>query len=694
MDWLIDPSPYKAQVKMEGDSIVAGNGIVSRSWHRVEKSIGCFSLRCETSGEEFIRSVQPEAKVVLNGQKFDIGGLTGQPIHNFVLPEWLDRLRAPKDAFQLVDVVTQPIQSRFAYHPRPKWLANPVHWPPHGTDLILKFAGPSGTQAEGVQVDVHLEIYDGIPLFGKWFELKAGNRAVTLDSFVGETLACVEADSEVEALVNPRRPNLHIETDYTGVISSIAPTIRWLTDPSYSTQVNYDLKTPCLLEVGPPQGPKRLLSPGESFRSLQTWVLVNEGSDESRKSLALGRMYKTVAPWASENPLIFHCSRSDSTYVKGAIDQAAEVGFELVIMTFGSGYDVEDESSANLDRMKELADYAHSKGVALGGYSLLASRSIDADDDVINPKTGKPGGFATFGASPCLGSRWGQEYFRKLYAFYEKTGMDVLEHDGSYPGDSCASTTHPGHKGLEDSRWNQWETITKFYEWCRGRGIYLNVPDWFFLTGSNKTAMGYRETNWSLPRADQEIIERQNIYDGVRTKSPTMGWMFVPLIEYQGGGAEAVIEPLHEHLDHYERRLQNLLGAGVQACFRGPRLFDTPETKEMVKRWVSWYKAHRAILDSDIVRLRRPDGRDWDGILHVNPALSEPALAALYNPLKTPLRSHIQVPLYAAGLKGRVEFSVDGGAPTEIELNEKREADIDVQFAPQGFTWLTFKPVK
>ncbi len=235
-------------------------------------------------------------------------------------------------------------------------------------------------------------------------------------------------------------------------------------------------------------------------------------------------------------------------------------------------------------------------------------------------QTGQPGG-ARFGNSPCLGSVWGENYFRKLRQFFEQTGCGVLENDGSYPGDVCASTNHPGHAGLKDSQWKQWRIISGFYQWCRARGIYLNVPDWYFLAGSSKTGMGYRETDWSLPRAQQEIIERQNIFDGTWEKTPSMGWMFVPLTEYQGGGAAATIEPLKDHLDHYETRLANLFGAGVQACYRGPRLFDTDETKAVVKKWVDFYKAHRAILDSDLIHLRRADGRDWDGWLHVNPAL-------------------------------------------------------------------------
>ena len=94
-------------------------------------------------------------------------------------------------------------------------------------------------------------------------------------------------------------------------------------------------------------------------------------------------MMRSIAPWVTENPILMHVRSSDSESVKKAIDQCAEVGFEMVIMTFWSGFDAEDESPENLARMKELADYARSKGIALGGYSLLASRHIDKENDVL-----------------------------------------------------------------------------------------------------------------------------------------------------------------------------------------------------------------------------------------------------------------------------------------------------------------------
>ncbi|HWO54692.1 MAG TPA: hypothetical protein VNM49_09890 [Paenibacillus cookii] len=42
----------------------------------------------------------------------------------------------------------------------------------------------------------------------------------------------------------------------------------------------------------------------------------------------------------------------------------------------------------------------------------------------------------------------------------------------------------------------------------------------------------------------RQILARQNIFDRTWKKTPSMGWMFVPLMPYHGGGAEAILEPL------------------------------------------------------------------------------------------------------------------------------------------------------
>ncbi len=543
----------------------------------------------------------------------------------------------------------------------------------------------------GLTVSVHYEMYDAVPLLAKWITVSNGtDEPVRVESFTSEILAAVEYESTVERGSNAALPNMHVEADmefHGDCPANANEVVHWVPDPDYTTQVNYQLQAPVLLECRPKLGPDVTIAPGDEFESFRTYELIYDSTQRERNGLALRRMYRTVAPWATENPIIMHSRNSDPESVKLCIDQCAEVGFEMVIMTFWSGFDMENTDPAYLAEIKGLVDYAHERGVELGGYSLLASRSAGPEHDVVDPETGRTDR-AFFGHSPCLESEWGQDYFRKLTTFIEETGLDLLEHDGSYPGDVCASTKHPGHDGLGDSQWRQWVRIRDFYHWCRARGAYLNVPDWYFLSGSSKSAMGYRETNWSLPREWQVIHGRQNIYDGTWEKTPSMGWMFVPLVQYQGGGAAATLEPLAEHLDAYGAHLAQNFGSGVQACYRGPRLFDTDETKAVVAKWVEFFKRHRDILESDIIHLRRPDARGIDGILHVNPSLPTKGLAMLYNSLAEPVSETVTLPLYYTGLTKIARIREQDGPSRKYRLDRDHSVDVRVEIPPESATWL------
>jgi len=908
-DWLINPEGFNAMLyKNEADNLVFSNGLISRTFS-ITPDLATIGFNNLVTQESIIRSVRPEGSITINGNTIEIGGLYDQPIHNYLLPEWLKDMNSQNGNFHYDSYAIGPISERFAWQKRLEWMPRDMPWPPKGKELTLSFnlgdadieeiykksiadvnrmvyledeftslnaswkvtvskahdrtsvlnegkpgeimalantvafiekslpkdacvliarinpgtdksdifgpgmalvlndktikinlrttenrfgffdgerttfsTGPregqpvnlrleiiddeligsySYEQNEWIEIGrtmlesnqypvairlgktdwvgessdhpepgelirckiesvkiygnvpekwkseqiedlaylkditvyVHYNLYDNIPLMCKWISVENNSDlTITIDRFKSEILAVTDAESNVDQPDIWRRSKLMVETDYAfgdgmSPASCLGKSVFWNQDPRYLTQVNYRREAPYLLECYPKFGPAQKVVPGESFESFRTWELIQKNYDQERQGLERRKMYRTIAPWITENPILMHVRQADDASVKTAIDQCAEVGFEMVIMTFGSGFNLENQSEENLDRMKDLAEYAHSKNIALGGYSLLASRSIDAENDVVMPDGQRP----TFGNSPCLESEWGHEYFDKLYNFYESTGMDILEHDGSYPGDECISENHPGHKGLEDSQWNQRQKITDYYKWCRSNGIYLNVPDWYFLNGSNKTGMGYRETNWSLPRKQQEIIERQNVYDGTWNKTPSMGWMFVPLVQYHGGGEDATIEPLREHLPHYEQRLANLFGAGVQACYRGPRLYDAPETKAIVSKWVSFYKKHRAILDSDVIHVRRPDGQDYDGLLHVNPQLEEKGLLMLYNPLEIPIKKTITIDLYYTGLNDKAIISKNDGPEKTLSINRDYTIDLEIDIPARGWTWYILK---
>jgi hypothetical protein len=647
------------------------------------------------TGNELIRAIKPEAILTINGKTLNIGGLKGQPVNNYLRDKWIKSLIADSlSPFLLSGYKTGEIEKRFEWKKRSEWMAQDAAWPPKGKRVDFTYkAKENRPEAAGVEVIVHYEIYDGIPLISKWITVNNNSvENIILNSFSSEILALTEEESAVGDKKNWILPNMYVETDYAfgGSMSSEScyeKSVWWVPDPEFRTIVNYNRIQPSMLECRPMIGPEEIVEPGRSFGSFRTWILVNDNWDRERKGLAQRKMYRTIAPWVTENPIFMHLRYSDNESVKSAIDQCVETGFEKIILSFGSGFEIEDTSKTNLDRYRELVSYAHGKGITLGGYSLLASRKVGGGNDVVMPEGKQP----TFGNSPCLGSNWGVEYFKKLYRFIEYTGFDNFEHDGSYPGDVCMSTTHPGHTGLEDSQWKQLRIITDFYKWCRARGVYLTVPDWYFLNGSSKTGMGYRESNWSLPRREQEIIERQNIFDGTWEKTPSMGWMHVPLVEYQGGGSEATIEPLKEHLPHYGQRLADLFGAGVQAAYRGSRLYDAPETLELVKKWVSFYREHRAILDADIIHVKRADGRDLDAILHVNPANSEKGLLMVYNPVDTPVKQNLTINVYYTGLDKTALVSENGGAPVKYIINRNYEITIPVSIEPNSQSWYIIK---
>ena len=633
-DWLVSQRDARAlrTISEDGHTVSITNSLVTRTF-RVAPNAATVGIRNEMTGANILRGVKPEALIGIDGTVYAVGGLAGQPDYAYLDPAWLDSMTSNPESFQYVSHESGIPEANYPWKPTRN--APDAAWPPRGVTFTLHFAPPASLAAKypGVRVAVHYALYDGVPVIAKWISItNDASMPVTIQSLTCEQLAVTESE----------KPRLHVESDYA---FADMITTTWGPDADYLTQVDYEYRMPLLMSSAYPLGPGVTLNKGESFESFRTFELLYDSDDRERQGLVRRRMMRTLAPQAMENPIFMHVRESSSEALRLAIDQCAEVGFEMVIMTFGSGFDIESEDPAYIARMKADIDYAHGKGIEIGGYTLTAaSRDVGDADNCIDPKTDKPG--SKFGQSACLASAWGDGYFRRVWNFVDATGLDMIETDGPYHGDVCASTSHPHHRWLDDSQIAQWRAYNEFCRQARERGVFINSPDNYFFSGINKTAMGYRETNFSLPRWRQILIARQNIYDATFEKTPSMGWMFVPLVEYHGGGEAATFEPLSEHLPEYEWHLAQNFGSGVQACYRGPRLFDTDVTKAVVKKWVDFYKAHRDILNSDLIHVRRADGQDIDCMMHINPTLPERALAMVYNPTDREITTTIRLPLY------------------------------------------------
>lgn len=687
-DWLVDGKSRPAEIiKTSPTEIQLRNGLVKRTFF-LSPNPACYDFTNLMTGEQLLRTVMPEARITIDGKTYEAGARFNFKEKGYLKKEWLEMVETPGDNFQFQDYTLSEIEPHFPSKIQ-FWIS--TEKAASGKKISFTYAHP---QLAGLILKVHYEIFDDLPLIAKYLTLEnTGAQTFHIDQVVNEILGTVEEESAVVGKTTQmKKPHqLYIENNFAfnnSMNAEIsAQATHWKQDSSYTSQVNYDYQTPTTMEVYPEKGIGVDLNPGGSFQSIRTYELILDSYDRERNGLARRKMYRTIAPWTQQNPIFMHLVSKSDEQVRTAIDQCVDTGYEALILSFGSHINMEDNSPENIKRWKSLADYAHERGIKIGGYSLFSSRSIGPETDVISPITGKPGG-AFFGNAPCLASEWGLNYLEKLRFFFTETGFDIFENDGPYPGDVCASTSHPGHKGLEDSQWVQMNLQKGLYQWMNAQGIYINAPDWYFLDGTHKIAMGYREVNFSLPRDRQKILNRQNIYDATWEKTPSMGWGFVPLTVYQGGGADAVLEPLKDHLDDYKQLMMQYYGAGIQACYRGPRLYDTEETKAVVISVIDWYKKYREILNAEIIRLRRADGRDWDGWMHVDPKGKEKGLIMLFNPTSEPIKKQISLPLYYTGKKDSANIRIEEGTPKSYPLNREYEAIVPVEIPANGYIWL------
>ena len=692
LDWLVSSFEQKATINNEGQHIVLNNGLVKRSFV-IAPNVACFDYTNLTNGQQLIRSIEPEAKVVIDEITYKVGGLSGQKEKAYLQIDQIKNLQKADSDFVFLKYTIGKIEPFIKWKPT-TWLGNAKQ--PTGARIDFEYVSPIAA-LKNIIIKVHYEIYDGIPLITKWISIQNNsNKSIKINRVVNEVLGLVEEESAVVGKPEEmkKQHGIYVETNYAfnnAMRYDISDqTTHWKVDLAYTSQVNYNYETPCLLEVYPEKAPGIDLASNEYFKSVRTNELLMDSYDRQRRGLMIKKMYRTLAPWTTQNPIFMHLVSKNDQEVKNAIDQCVATGYEAVILSFGSHLNMEDSSIANIKKWKTLTDYAHQHKILLGGYSLFSSRRISDDDDVVDIKTGKPGG-AFFGNAPCFGSNWGLAYRDKIKYFFKSTGFDIWENDGPYPGDVCASTTHPGHKGYDDSQWRQMEIQKELYHWLNESGVYINAPDWYFLDGTHKIALGYREVNFSLSREQQKLLNRQNIHDGTLEKTPSMAWGFVPLTKYQGGNEDAILEPLSEHLKDYEQLMMQYYGAGVQACYRGPRLYDTESTRLVVAKTIDWYKKYRNILNADIVQLRRADGRDWDGWMHVSPFTGQKGFMMLFNPTKDVMTKTIKLPLYYTGLTQKVKITDPNGLSKQYNLSRDYSIDFTFAIPPDTYKWFVIE---
>ena len=267
----------------------------------------------------------------------------------------------------------------------------------------------------------------------------------------------------------------------------------------------------------------------------------------------------------------------------------------------------------------------------------------------------------------------------------------MLETDGPYAGNPCASTSH-SHVGAADSVDMQWRGQAEFYSLMRAHEVFVHAPDGYLYDGgANKECGGYEENQMSLPRWQWLSIAHQENYDDLWTETPTQAWMFAPLDDYHAGGAGAALEPFAQNAQAWNWTLGTFIGHGRGACYRGDHLFDTVEVQKMVAFWTQFWLKYRAILIQDIIHIRRPDMQSIDSVMHVtaNRSASVCALAMYYNPSLFKQSITLKLPLYYTGETDAVLLEWNGaGAMRRMTLARDYSIVVNVTLGPReiGFS--------
>jgi hypothetical protein len=104
---------------------------------------------------------------------------------------------------------------------------------------------------------------------------------------------------------------------------------------------------------------------------LGTGTQAESGVLNERAGLARRKLLRLLAPQIQESPIFFHLTSSAQLVFDSAIEQMAATGFDMVIFSFGSGFELESDDPKYLAKVKANVEMAKLHGVEVGAYDLI-----------------------------------------------------------------------------------------------------------------------------------------------------------------------------------------------------------------------------------------------------------------------------------------------------------------------------------
>lgn len=103
-DWLREPGRSEAGIyrSADGKSIIIANDMVSRRF-RIFPNLATTDIVNRMLGESMLRAVSGEGAIWIDGRRWEIGGLSGQPELGYLREEWIDSMEAVPQSFVVED---------------------------------------------------------------------------------------------------------------------------------------------------------------------------------------------------------------------------------------------------------------------------------------------------------------------------------------------------------------------------------------------------------------------------------------------------------------------------------------------------------------------------------------------------------------------------------------------------------------
>lgn len=348
----------------------------------LKPNFGTVEYRSEVTGKSIIRSIISEANITLDGYKYSVGGIydIGNN-HAYLNRSSINNVFNP-DSFVYTGYSQSVPQAPFHWEPGLRFSPKDVVWPPQGIHLQVNFVAPPNVKLpahKAVNISLHYEMYEGVPIMAKWVTVSFKNTTnihpIRISAVSPEILATQKpyVPWNYATMPHPWERGsgitgswLYVETD-----QAHGTTVQWIDDPQIGASPGADEPIlVCSYTAGPGvfmadiPGKSRYLTQFDSFKVIE---MVTDTSDRERVALSRHRLTRLLNPQTQESPIFFHATDVSDKGFNNAIDQMSNVGFEMLIYSFGSGFHLESTSDSYIQQIKTNVNYARTKGIEVGG---------------------------------------------------------------------------------------------------------------------------------------------------------------------------------------------------------------------------------------------------------------------------------------------------------------------------------------